>query len=75
MLDMSFVEARRARGIVNRDRKERTGDGADHQQDHDLQGACGASLHVHVQPIHGHGACESSTGASALFSTAPQKMY
>lgn len=44
----------------------RTGGDADHQQDHDLQGACGAFRHVRDRPIRGHGACESWIGGSAF---------
>ena len=43
-----------------------TGGGADHQQDHDLPGACGAFQHVRDRPIHGHGAYESWRDGSAF---------
>ena len=50
-----------------------TGDGADHQQDRDLQGVSGAFLHDHDQPKHDHDACESSSNGSAS-STHPKKL-
>ena len=46
----------------------RTDGDVDHQQDHDLLDVCGACLHVHDRPIHGHGACEFSRTEMALFS-------
>ena len=48
--------------------EERTDGDVDHQQDHDLLDVCGACLHVHDQPIRGHGACEFSRSEMALFS-------
>ena len=41
-----------------RDHK-RTGDGVDHQQDHDHLGVCDVFLHAHDLRRRGHDACES----------------
>ena len=44
---------------VEESRIERTGGGADHQQDHDLLGACGACQHGRGRRRRVRGACES----------------
>ena len=53
-------------------RNVRTGGGVDHQQDHDLRGACGACLHDRDRRRRVRGACESSRTVSA-FSKQPEK--
>jgi|SRR5712672_863608 len=51
-----------------------TGDGADHQQDHDLRGVSYVSLHAHGPPIHDHDVCEFSRAESA-FSIPPSSQH
>lgn len=46
-------------------KRRRTGDDADHQQDHDHQDVYGAFLHVRDRQIHARGVSESSRVASA----------